>query len=72
MSKDMAKSLIAAALMVAFTTPVAANTATGSRSASGAFSKQADGIVMPTVANGSNNRGTMQGAIGLEFLTGKT
>lgn len=72
MSKDMAKSLIAAALMVAFTTPVAANTATGSRSASGAFSKQADGIVMPTVADGSNNRGTMQGAIGLEFLTGKT
>lgn len=72
MSKDMAKSLIAAALMVAFTTPVAANTATGSRSASGAFSKQADGIVMPTAADGSNNRGTMQGAIGLEFLTGKT
>lgn len=72
MSKDMAKSLIAAALMVAFTTPVAANTATGSRSASGVFSKQADGIVMPTAADGSNNRGTMQGAIGLEFLTGKT
>lgn len=72
MFKDMAKSLIAAALMVAFTTPVAANTATGSRSASGVFSKQADGIVMPTTADGSNNRGTMQGAIGLEFLTGKT
>lgn len=72
MSKDMAKSLVAAALMVAFSTPVAANTATGSRSASGAFSKQADGIVMPTAADGSNNRGTMQGAIGLEFLTGKT
>ena len=32
MSKDMAKSLVAAALMVAFSTPVAANTATGSRS----------------------------------------
>lgn len=72
MSKDMAKSLVAAALMVAFSTPVAANTATGSRSASGAFSKQADGIVMPTAADGSNNRGTMQGAIGLDFLTGKT
>ncbi len=72
MSKDMAKSLIAAALMVAFSTPVAANTAIGSRSASGAFSQQADGIVMPTAADGSNNRGTMQGAIGLEFLTGKT
>lgn len=72
MSKDMAKSLVAAALMVAFSTPVAANTATGSRSASGVFSKQADGIVMPTAADGSNNRGTMQGAIGLEFLTGKT
>lgn len=68
MSKDMAKSLIAAALMVAFTTPVAANTAIGSRSASGAFSKQADGIVMPTVADGSNSLG----AIGLEYLTGKT
>lgn len=48
MSKDMAKSLVAAALMVAFSTPVAANTATGSRSELGAFSKQADGIVMPT------------------------
>lgn len=72
MSKDMAKSLVAAALMVAFTTPVAANTATGSRSASGAFSRQADGIVMRTAADESNNLGTMQGAIGLEFLTGKT
>lgn len=72
MFKDMAKSLIAAALMVAFTTPVAANTATGSRSASGAFSKQADGIVMPTAADGSNNRGTMQGVKGLEDLEGKT
>lgn len=72
MSKDMAKSLVAAALMVAFTTPVAANTATGSRSASGAFSKQADGIVMPTAADGSNNFGAMQGVKGLEDLVGKT
>lgn len=72
MSKDMAKSLVAAALMVAFSTPVAANTATGSRSASGAFSKQADGIVMPTAADGSNNRGSMQGVKGLEDLVGKT
>lgn len=48
MSKDMAKSLVAAALTVAFSTPVAANTATGSHTASVAFSKQADGIVMPT------------------------
>lgn len=72
MSKDMAKSLVAAALMVAFSTPVAANTATGSRSASGAFSKQADGIVMPTAADGSNNWGTMQGVKGLEDLEGKT
>lgn len=72
MSKDMAKSLIAAALMVAFTTPVAANTATGSRSASGVFSKQADGIVMPTDADGSNNWGAMQGVKGLEDLVGKT
>lgn len=67
MSKDMAKSLVAAALMVAFSTPVAANTATGSRSASGAFSKQADGIVMPTAANGSNGA---LGAIGIEYLDG--
>lgn len=72
MSKDMAKSLVAAALMVAFSTPVAANTATGSRSASGAFSKQADGIVMPTDADGSNNWGAMQGFKGLEDLPGKT
>lgn len=68
----MAKSLVAAALMVAFSTPVAANTATGSRSASGAFSKQDDGIVMPTADDGSNNRGTMQGVKGLEDLEGKT
>lgn len=67
MSKDMAKSLVAAALMVAFTTPVAANTATGSRSESGAFSKQADGIVMRTGADGSNNA---LGAIGIEYLNG--
>ena len=68
----MAKSLVAAALMVAFSTPVAANTATDSRSASGAFSKQTDGIVMPTAADGSNNRGAMQGVKGLEDLVGKT
>lgn len=72
MSKDMAKSLVAAALMVAFSTPVAANTATGSRSASGAFSKQDDGIVMPTAADGSNNLGAIQGVKGLEDLVGKT
>ena len=68
----MAKSLVAAALMVAFSTPVAANTATGSRSASGAFSKQADGIVMRTDdgSNGSNN--ALGGAIGIEYLEGKT
>lgn len=73
MSKDMAKSLVAAALMVAFSTPVAANTATGSRSASGAFSKQADGIVMRTGAdgsNGSNNSNNALGAIGIEYLDG--
>lgn len=72
MSKDMAKSLVAAALMVAFSTPVAANTATGSRSASGAFSKQADGIVMPTDADGSNGSNASGGLVGLEFLKGKT
>lgn len=72
MSKDMAKSLVAAALMVAFSTPVAANTATGSRSASGAFSKQADGIVMPTGADGSNGSNNALGAIGIEYLEGKT
>ena len=72
MSKDMAKSLVAAALTVAFSTPVAANTATGSRSASGAFSKQDDGIVMRTGdgSNGSNN--ALGGAIGIEYLEGKT
>lgn len=68
----MAKSLIAAALMVAFSTPVAANTATGSRSASGAFSKQADGIVMRTGADGSNGSNALGGVIGLEYLVGKT
>lgn len=72
MSKDMAKSLIAAALMVAFSTPVAANTATGSRSASGVFSKQADGIVMRTGADGSNGSNNALGAIGIEYLEGKT
>lgn len=72
MSKDMAKSLVAAALMVAFSTPVAANTATGSRSASGAFSKQADGIVMRTGADGSNGSNALGGVIGLEYLKGKT
>lgn len=68
----MAKSLIAAALMVAFSTPVAANTATGSRSASGAFSKQADGIVMQTGADGSNGSNALGGVIGLEYLKGIT
>lgn len=72
MSKDMAKSLVAAALMVAFSTPVAANTATGSCSASGAFSKQADGIVMRTGADGSNGSNALGGVIGLEYLVGKT
>lgn len=72
MSKDMAKSLVAAALMVAFSTPVAANTATGSRSASGAFLQQADGIVMRTGADGSNGSNALGGVIGLEYLKGKT
>lgn len=70
MSKDMAKSLVAAALMVAFSTPVAANTATGSRSASGVFSKQDDGIVMRTGADGTDILRGMQGAIGIEYLDG--
>lgn len=69
MSKDMAKSLVAAALMVAFSTPVAANTATGSHAASGAFSKQADGIVMRTGADGSNGSNNALGAIGIEYST---
>ena len=68
----MAKSLVAAALMVAFSTPVAANTVTGSRSASGAFSKQTDGIVMRTGADGSNGSNASGGLVGLEFLKGKT
>lgn len=70
MSKNMAKSLVAAALMVAFSTPVAANTVTGSRSASGAFSKQADGIVMRTGADGSNGSNNALDAIGIEYLDG--
>lgn len=72
MSKDMAKSLVAAALMVAFSTPVAANTATGSHTALGAFSKQADGIVMPTAADGSNGSKASGGLVGIEYLEGKT
>lgn len=72
MSKDMAKSLVAAALTVAFSTPVAANTATGSRSELGAFSRQADGIVMRTGADGSNGSNNALGAIGIEYLDGKT
>ena len=68
----MAKSLVAAALMVAFSTPVAANTATGSHTASVAFSKQADGIVMPTDADGSNGSNASGGLVGLEYLVGKT
>lgn len=68
----MAKSLIAAALMVAFSTPVAANTAIGSRSASGVFSKQADGIVMRTGADGSNGSNALGGVVGLEYLKGIT
>ena len=72
MFKDLAKSLVAAAMMVAFTTPVAANTATGSRSASGAFSKQDDGIVMRTGADGSNGSNAVGGLVGLEYLVGKT
>lgn len=72
MSKDMAKSLVAAALTVAFSTPVAANTATGSHTASVAFSKQTDGIVMPTDADGSNGSNASGGLVGLEFLNGKT
>ena len=73
MSKDMAKSLVAAALTVAFSTPVAANTATGSHTASVAFSKQTDGIVMPTDADGSNgSNNALGGAIGIEYLDGKT
>lgn len=71
MSKDMAKSLVAAALMVAFSTPVAANTATGSRSELGAFSRQADGIVMRT-GDGSNGSNAVGGLDGLEYLVGKT
>lgn len=72
MSKDMAKLLVAAALTVAFSTPVAANTATGSRSASGAFSKQADGIVMRTGADGSNGSNASGDLVGLEYLKGIT
>ena len=67
MSKDMAKSLIAAALMVAFSTPVAANTATGSRSVKDVYPQQADASIMPVATNGTDETFT-----GLDDVVGLT
>lgn len=67
MSKDMAKSLIAAALMVAFSTPVAANTATGSRFVKDVYPQQADASIMPVATNGTDETFT-----GLDDVVGLT
>lgn len=69
MSKDMAKSLIAAALMVAFSTPVAANTATGSRSVKDVYPQQADASIMSVATNGTDETG---GITGLDDVVGLT
>ena len=67
MSKDMAKSLVAAALMVAFSTPVAANTATGSRFVKDVYPQQADASIMPVATNGTDETFT-----GLDDVVGLT
>lgn len=69
MSKDMAKSLIAAALMVAFSTPVAANTATGSRFVKDVYPQQADASIMSVATNGTDETG---GITGLDDVVGLT
>lgn len=69
MSKDMAKSLIAAALMVAFSTPVAANTATGSRSVKDVYPQQADASIMSVDTNGTDETGGITGLDDVDGLT---
>ena len=63
----MAKSLVAAALMVAFSTPVAANTATGSRFVKDVYPQQADASIMPVATNGTDETFT-----GLDDVVGLT
>lgn len=65
----MAKSLIAAALMVAFSTPVAANTATGSRFVKDVYPQQADASIMSVATNGTDETG---GITGLDDVVGLT
>lgn len=67
MSKDMAKSLIAAALMVAFSTPVAANTATAAHFVKDVYPQQADASIMPVATNGTDETFT-----GLDDVVGLT
>lgn len=69
MSKDMAKSLIAAALMVAFSTPVAANTATGSRFVKDVYPQQADASIMSVATNGTDETGGFTGLDDVDGLT---
>lgn len=69
MSKDMVKSLIAAALMVAFSTTVAANTATGSHFVKDVYPQQADASIMSVATNGTDETG---GITGLDDVVGLT
>lgn len=68
-SKDMAKSLIAAALMVAFSTPVAANTATAAHFVKDVYPQQADASIMSVATNGTDETG---GITGLDDVVGLT
>lgn len=69
MSKDMAKSLIAAALMVAFSTHVAANTATAAHFVKDVYPQQADASIMSVATNGTDETG---GITGLDDVVGLT
>lgn len=69
MSKDMAKSLIAAALMVAFSTPVAANTAIAAHFVKDVYPQQADASIMSVATNGTDETG---GFTGLDDVVGLT
>ena len=65
----MAKSLIAAALMVAFSTPVAANTATAAHFVKDVYPQQADASIMSVATNGTDETG---GITGLDDVVGLT
>lgn len=69
MSKDMAKSLIAAALMVAFSTPVAANTATAAHFVKDVYPQQADASIMSVATNGTDETGGFTGLDDVDGLT---